>query len=140
VAQVIDEMYPDRTEKTKAARRGLIEGIPNVKPLPNVWLGVSVENQPAADERIPLLLRTPAAVRFISGEPLLGLVSLEHCIVEHHASCDAAGRRHSYLRLAPSPPGLRLGLLSLRPLRGFYCGEAPFRGRPQSRVCGRVPR
>jgi protein gp37 len=41
---------------------------------PNVWLGVSVENQRFADERIPLLLETPAAVRFISAEPLLGLV------------------------------------------------------------------
>jgi protein gp37 len=41
-------------------------------PLPNVWLGVSVENQAAADERIPLLLQTPAAVRFLSCEPLLG--------------------------------------------------------------------
>jgi protein gp37 len=35
-------------------------------PLPNVWLGVSVENQRFADERIPLLLQTPAAMRFIS--------------------------------------------------------------------------
>lgn len=41
-------------------------------PLPNVWLGVSVENQECADERIPLLLKTPAAIRFISAEPLLG--------------------------------------------------------------------
>jgi len=46
------------------------------KPLPNVWLGVSVENQRFADERIPLLLQTPAAVRFISAEPLLGPVDL----------------------------------------------------------------
>lgn len=38
----------------------------------NVWLGVSVENQAAADERIPHLLRVPAAVRFLSMEPLLG--------------------------------------------------------------------
>lgn len=45
-------------------------------PLPNVWLGVSVENQHWADERIPLLLETPAAVRFISAEPLLGSVDL----------------------------------------------------------------
>jgi protein gp37 len=45
-------------------------------PLPNVWLGVSVENQAAADERIPLLLQTPAAVRFLSCEPLLGPVDL----------------------------------------------------------------
>lgn len=45
-------------------------------PLPNVWLGVSVEDQAAADERIPLLLDTPAAVRWISAEPLLGRVDL----------------------------------------------------------------
>jgi protein gp37 len=45
-------------------------------PLPNVWLGVSVEDQRAADERIPLLARLPAAVRFLSVEPLLGPVEL----------------------------------------------------------------
>lgn len=44
------------------------------KVLPNVWLGVSVEDQETADERIPLLLRTPAAVRFVSYEPALGPV------------------------------------------------------------------
>lgn len=42
--------------------------------LPNVWLGVSVEDQKTADERIPLLLDTPAAVRFVSYEPALGPV------------------------------------------------------------------
>lgn len=41
-------------------------------PLPNVWLGVSCEDQRRADERIPDLLATPAAVRFVSAEPLLG--------------------------------------------------------------------
>ena len=46
-------------------------------PLPNVWLGVSCERQKEADERIPLLLQTPAAVRFISAEPLLGPIDLE---------------------------------------------------------------
>ena len=46
-------------------------------PLPNVWLGVSVEDQAAADERIPALLDTPAAVRFLSCEPLLEPVDLE---------------------------------------------------------------
>ncbi len=45
-------------------------------PLPNVWLGVSVEDQERADERIPDLLETPAAVRFLSCEPLLGPVDL----------------------------------------------------------------
>jgi protein gp37 len=46
------------------------------KALPNVWLGVSVEDQAAADKRVPLLLQTPAAVRWISAEPLLGPVDL----------------------------------------------------------------
>lgn len=41
-------------------------------PLPNVWLGVSAERQQEANERIPHLLQTPAAVRFVSAEPLLG--------------------------------------------------------------------
>jgi protein gp37 len=41
-------------------------------PLSNVWLGVSCEDQARADERIPDLLATPAAVRFVSAEPLLG--------------------------------------------------------------------
>jgi len=45
-------------------------------PLPNVWLGVSVEDQRWADIRIPALLETPAAVRWISAEPLLGSVDL----------------------------------------------------------------
>lgn len=45
-------------------------------PLPNVWLGVSTENQRWADIRIPALLDTPAAVRFISAEPLLGPIDL----------------------------------------------------------------
>ncbi|SFA90876.1 protein gp37 [Cohnella sp. OV330] len=45
-------------------------------PLKNVWLGVSVENHKAADERIPLLIQTPAAVRWLSCEPLIGPVDL----------------------------------------------------------------
>jgi protein gp37 len=47
-----------------------------VHPLANVWLGVSVEDQQRADLRIPALLDTPAAVRFLSCEPLLGPVDL----------------------------------------------------------------
>lgn len=46
------------------------------RPLPNVWLGVSAEDQQRADERIPLLLQTPAAVRFVSAEPLLGGIDI----------------------------------------------------------------
>jgi protein gp37 len=49
-------------------------------PLPNVMLGVSVEDQTRADERIPLLLDTPAARRFISAEPLIGPVRLRETL------------------------------------------------------------
>jgi protein gp37 len=45
-------------------------------PLKNVWLGVSVENQETADARVPYLLKTPAAVRFLSVEPMIGPVHL----------------------------------------------------------------
>ena len=49
-------------------------------PLPNVWLGVSTERQQEADERVPDLLATPAAVRFVSAEPLLGPVDFERIL------------------------------------------------------------
>lgn len=45
-------------------------------PLPNLWMGVSVEDQHWADIRVPALLETPAAVRWISAEPLLGPIDL----------------------------------------------------------------
>jgi protein gp37 len=45
-------------------------------PLPNVWLGVTAENQEQADKRIPILLQIQAAVRFVSVEPMLGPISL----------------------------------------------------------------
>ena len=48
-------------------------------PLPNAWLGTSVEDQRWADVRIPELLATPAVIRFVSAEPLLGRVDLEWC-------------------------------------------------------------
>jgi len=51
--------------------------------LPNLILGVSVEDQKAADERIPLLLDTPAACRMLSLEPLLGPVNLPESLKEH---------------------------------------------------------
>jgi len=46
-------------------------------PIPNVWLGTSVENQDWAEIRIPKLFETPAAVRFLSCEPLLGPVNIK---------------------------------------------------------------
>ncbi len=57
-------------------RRPHLNGKVLIGPLPNVWLGTSVEDQAAADARIPELLATPAAVRFLSCEPLLGNIDL----------------------------------------------------------------
>lgn len=57
-------------------------------PLPNVWLGTSVEDQKRADLRIPALLDTPAAVRFLSMEPLLGPVDL---LGDWSAGCEHVG-------------------------------------------------
>lgn len=81
-------------------------------PLPNVWLGVSVENQAAADERIPELLATPAAVRWISAEPLIGPVRLDHMDVERAGNkdwcqIDALTGRHTDMgRPCPDVPRL----------------------------------
>ncbi len=87
-------------------------------PLPNVWLGVSVEDQAAADARIPHLLATPAAVRFLSCEPLLGPVDLdglsispvcEGCHEQPLASALSASERCACCGEGPEPiawPGL----------------------------------
>jgi protein gp37 len=57
---------------------GKIDDIWCQLPLQNVWLGVSVEDQKTADERIPYLLASPAAVRWLSCEPLLGPINLRN--------------------------------------------------------------
>ena len=59
------------------------------RAVPNIWLGVSVEDQQRADERIPHLLETPAAVRFLSCEPLLGAADLGG-----YTHCDLCGYTH----------------------------------------------
>jgi protein gp37 len=57
--------------------------------LPHVWLGTSVEDQKRADERIPQLLATPAAVRWLSCEPLLGHIDLQHLHISEYVQLDA---------------------------------------------------
>lgn len=66
-----------------------------ILPLPNVWLGTSVENQKYAHERIPDLLATPAAVRFLSCEPLLGALDLTGVV-----RGDWSGERESWNALS----------------------------------------
>ena len=58
-------------------------------PIRNIWLGVSVEDQATADERIPILLKTPAAKRFVSYEPALGKINLRP-IIGPHCHCDSS--------------------------------------------------
>jgi len=70
-------------------------------PLPNVWLGVSAEDQHWADIRIPVLLDTPAAVRWISAEPLLGPIELQWCAginaIEQDWIAGGTGAAHPFL-------------------------------------------
>ena len=70
-------------------------------PLPNVWLGVSAEDQRRADERVPDLLATPAAVRFVSAEPLLGPIDFTRINYAHYplAQLNALG---CYYHCGPS--------------------------------------
>jgi protein gp37 len=68
-----------------------VENDPNWNPpwpLPNVWLGTSTENQHWLDIRVPELLATPAAVRFLSCEPLLGPLDLRPFIQPYVHRCD----------------------------------------------------
>lgn len=97
-------------------------------PLPHVQLGVSIEDQPAADERIPLLLATPAAVRFVSAEPLLGELNLRSFFA-HSIRCEFGGhsmghdpchcpRLHWVIVGGESGPGARPCLVeSIRDIR-----------------------
>lgn len=64
--------------------------INEIEEYPNVWIGTSVENQEQADKRIPELLKIPAAVRFLSVEPLLGPVDLT-CVSDGNGIVDQTG-------------------------------------------------
>lgn len=63
-------------------------------PLPNVWMGVSVEDQETADVRIPYLLQTPAVVRWVSYEPALGPVDFTKFLIV----CSEGGIDFAYTR------------------------------------------
>lgn len=71
---VIGSIHPKLLERTARAAEALNRG---EFPLRNVWHGVSVEDQRRANERLPELEATPAAVRFVSAEPLLERLNVE---------------------------------------------------------------
>jgi protein gp37 len=94
-ASILDQWL--RLPGPRKNRVTLVNGQPVVEtsprwPLPNVWLGVSAEDQARADERIPLLLQTPAAVRFVSAEPLLGAIDLHSRLCRETGSCPSCPR------------------------------------------------
>lgn len=66
----------ERVAVERWRKAGPLPALERFWPLKNVWVGVSVEDQKRADERVPDLLATPAAVRFLSCEPLLGPVNI----------------------------------------------------------------
>lgn len=85
---------PQHTYQVLTKRSALMEKfMRGVAPLPNVWMGVSVENQEMADDRIPDLLATPAAVRWVSYEPALGPVDFTTAPARDRAGwlCPMAG-------------------------------------------------
>jgi protein gp37 len=106
-AHGVAELYvghPAIAEKWPLNRERAIGVAQRGWPLPNVWLIVSVEDQRRADERIPELLATPAAVRGISAEPLLGPVDLNRLVIASDLDttlfCDAiTGRHHAECRI-----------------------------------------
>jgi len=91
IAKIVEAMRTDRQA---------VGPLPNLEPggrwwpLSNVWLGVSAERQQEADERIPHLLATPAAIRFVSAEPLLGPIDFQRftelCHADRDGECNAA--------------------------------------------------
>jgi protein gp37 len=100
------------------AAHGAVWGGETPWPLRNVWLGTSIEDQATADDRIPHLLATPAAVRFISAEPLLGPLSIAHAYTTDAAlavlfaklergDVDPRGNLHWVICGGESGPGAR---------------------------------
>lgn len=88
---------PENIEAYK--KRFEVKRLPHDWPLPNVWLGVTAENQEMADKRIPLLLSISAAVRFVSIEPMIAAVALE----DFDPSRGAPYLRRNYLRRIINP-------------------------------------
>ncbi len=93
------ELFPDRAPAEKGRE------LDRKWPLPNVWLGVSVEDQVRANERIPDLLTTPASRRFLSCEPLLAPVDLRDIDDGSYGIDALSGEVHDMFRpCRPVPP------------------------------------
>ncbi len=108
-----DRMRSFVSESNRLASPGMGWRFGGPFPLPNLWLGVSCEDQQTADERIPILLDTPAAVRFVSLEPLLGPIefpvdyNINWLGEERHQDCE--GCSSTPVRGQPYCPGHDVG-------------------------------
>lgn len=110
--------------------------------IPNVWLGVSVEDQKTADERIPVLQRTPAAIRFVSYEPALGQID----ITEHLMGMTSCGRPDWLIVGGESGPSARpfdlawaIDIVRQCKAAGTAVFVKQFGGFVVSDQCGRMP-
>ncbi len=83
-------------EKTYAGDWMVLHSRPKYAFAQNVYLGVTAENQEQADERIPILLQIPAAVRFVSVEPMLGPVDLTRIVYERQTVIDSLKGLHGW--------------------------------------------
>jgi len=113
---------------------GWLEELP--WPLPNVWLGVTAENQARADERIPPLLECPAAVRYVSVEPMLGEVNLRHIAGPTHHGPN--GEKYTCVQDAlrrprPTPKGCAVLVPAVPGLDWVICGGETARPRANAR-------
>jgi len=70
------------------------------RPQKNLWIGATICNQQEADRDIPKLLQVPAAVRFLSIEPLLGKIDLTWCRGEPFNDSFGNQRHHAFNALA----------------------------------------
>ncbi|MBS9476184.1 DUF5131 family protein [Ancylobacter radicis] len=116
------------------------------RPLPNVWLGVSTEDQRRADERVPDLLATPAAIRFVSAEPLLGAIRFDRIAHGDESEIDALRglivHTPQHMAVCPTDLGSKLNLViaggesgpNARVWEGFYAAARSI--RDQCRTAG----
>ncbi len=65
---------------------------------PNMWVGVTAENQDAADSRVPILMQIPAAVHFVSVEPMLEQITLNYLHYDNMVEIDALNGTHGVIR------------------------------------------
>ena len=89
----------EHIKRVGSIRRGPVDVVIPPRMFPNLWLGVSASTQAELDERLPELLKIPAAVRFVSLEPLIEEVTLR---TQRCPECHGAGSRPEHPDVAPS--------------------------------------